>query len=206
MQNSSRNSPWKPAGLREDVKTKTHSTAHTHCRQPFRQNTPTHAPCMNSFNPYSTQTYSKPFRMSHNGDSSTPPPCVCGWYYMRGEEGEGKMKSMRRCWEERRMNPRANEHHNTMSFSESLWIIYTRITEPKYTVDGMGEKRWEKWHDYLLTRLHPHPSRLDLMIPEAGEEWASEGGGWRCRWGRENLRCVCAVIVSEGEIIVSCTV
>lgn len=29
---------------------------------------------------------------------------------------------------------------NTMSFSETLWIIYTRITEPKYTTDGMRDR------------------------------------------------------------------
>lgn len=98
----------------------------------------------------------------------------------------------------------------TISFSESLWIIYTRITEPKYTIDAwerMGER-----NDMIIYwpsfTLHPHLSRPDLTIPEDGEEWVRQGGRERDEDGDEDIKIlrVCVVIVSEGEIIVSCTV
>lgn len=74
-------------------------------------------------------------------------------------------------------------------FPESLWIIYTRITEPKIYSRQHG-REWVREMMWLSTEasstlLHPHRSRLDLMDPEEGEERVRQGGedgGWR--WGR----------------------
>lgn len=54
-------------------------------------------------------------------------------------EGEGTEGEEKR--HECRMN---GDLMNTVSFSQTLWIVYTRITEAIYTLDGIGERgrRW----------------------------------------------------------------
>lgn len=102
--------------------------------------------------------------------------CLCLVSHAQCSGLNGTMTEKTQCEDAERKEEwntvRVKAHHmNTMNFSETLWIIYTRITEPKYTTDGMGRQRENKWeHNCLAHTLqhHPHWFRLDLS---KGEEW-----------------------------------
>lgn len=99
-----------------------------------------------------------------------------------------RMSSMRRRWGEKNKAQRwgsvmCNECQHTVSFSQSLWIEYRRITEEKYTTDmSMRENGRGRWHDYLLSALHPQTTPIPAWLydPRGGRE--REGGWWRWWW------------------------
>ncbi|KAF3688016.1 hypothetical protein EXN66_Car003688 [Channa argus] len=55
-----------------------------------------------------------------------------------------------------------------MSFSETLWIIYTGITEPKYTTYGMGER--ERTGEISDRHYVPHSLHHHHSLIQAGTE------------------------------------
>lgn len=197
--NHPRNSPPVPAGPRKELKTytktftdqtHTHPHPHTHSKHELIQPTQ-----------HTQHTLDcTPSIMSDDGESSTPPPCEL-WMVLH-EEKCGEWST------------------NTMSFSQKVYGLYTEeLQSPKYTVvDSMGENGWEKWRDYLLK---PPPPSSTLISPglmtwwsqRTVRKWVREAGsgvgvGVKMADGDEDVKIlnVCAVIVSVGEIIVSCTV
>lgn len=152
---------------------------------------------MNSFNRHKhTQTHTglhTPFIMSDDGESSTPPPCEL-WMVLHEECEENEMRRVK---------------HKHDEFFQKVYGLYTQeLQSPKYTVDSMGENGWEKWCDYLLKP--PPPSSVQARLNGPGGRWGAGEAGREAKMvdGDEDVKMlnVCAVIVSVGEIMVSCTV
>lgn len=149
--------------MQESLKNWRH--AHTQQAEVHRQHTPTQQAWTRS----TCTAFSEPWWRKLN------PTAL--WWGMVSHQ-----KWLQMSWENNEQ-----ELHAT-SFSESLWIIYTRITEPECTT---GDHGWEKWHDQVLTflQVQPHSPRLEFMVPEEGDR-----EGWRWWWAlwlsqRETLWC-----------------
>lgn len=108
------------------------------------------------------------------------------------------------------------KHEHDEFFPESLWIIYRRITEPKIYSSRQHGREWVREMTWLSTEASStllSPGLMTWWSQRTVRKWVREAGsgvgvGVKMADGDEDVKIlnVCAVIVSVGEIIVSCTV